>query len=157
MKKYYLKIWTTIRLSIAETINTTDNAHRQELLNSIKRNEETILLAETFDDLDQIMVATQTELIFRLIGHFPKNYRAKRVFNKRGSWTLNSLRQIQYTQSIEQRKNSIFKAVQEKYKDRFGDWEDFVTDVYYKRCNDDPEKLIDWIKQNHPDIYLDLF
>lgn len=157
LKKYYLKIWTTIRLSITETITTTDNAHRQELLNSIKRNEETITLAKTFDDLDQIMVTTQTELIFRLIGHLPKNYRAKRVLNKKGGWALNFLRQIQYTQSIEQKKNAIFKAVKEKYEDRFGDWGDFVTNVYYKECNDDPEKLIGWIKQNHPDIYLDLF
>ena len=91
------------------------------------------------------------------MGFLPKNYREKKVLNKKGSWRLNGVRQIQYIQSIEQKRNSIFKAVQEKYMNRFGDWGDFVTNIYSKECNSDPEKLIDWIKANHWDIYLDLF
>ena len=72
-------------------------------------------------------------------------------------WKLDFHRQIQYTQSIEQKKSIIFAAVQGKYNSRFGTWGSFLTKIYSKQCESNPEFLVTWIKANHPDIYLDLF
>jgi hypothetical protein len=54
---------------------------------------------------------------------------------------------------MEQKKNLIFAVVQTTYKDRFPNWTNFRLEVYWKQCNDEPQKLVEWLKHNHPDIY----
>lgn len=156
-KKYYLKIIMSIRFAVQETITVTDRNHKTELLQTIERYEGYLKKTKSFEELDQLMITFQTELILLLIGLVPNRWRVKRVINKRDLWKLDSYRQIHYTQTIEQKKNLIFKAVQGKYQERFGDWGDFVTKIYWGQCNSKPESLIDWLKLNHVDIYLDLF
>ena len=96
-------------------------------------------------------------MIFLLIGQLPNRWKSKKVINRKGNWKLDSYRQIQYIQSSEQKKNLIFKAIQNKYKERFKDWNDFVVNVYWKKCNSNPDELINWLKEEHIDIYCDLF
>ena len=157
-KRYFLKLIKSIKFAIEETVTLTDNLHKKELARTIQELESAITDANSLDEIDQRMIAFQSELIFLLIGFFPRRLGSdKIIINKRNLWKLDLYRQIQYTQTIEQKKCLIFKAVQGKYQSRFGNWGDFLTKIYSEQCKNRPEILIDWIKANHPDIYIDLF
>lgn len=156
-KKYFLKITKSIKFAIEETITIADNYHKQELLNTITESEKLIKLSESFDSLDQQMVSFQSELIFLLIGLMPHRWQRQKVINNRSSWKLDDYRQIQYTQNIDQKEKLIFNAVQGKYKDKFGSWNEFLDNIYYKQCHHDPDELILWFRKNHADIYSELF
>ncbi len=156
-KRYYLKIIKSVKFAIEETVTLTDNAHKEELTRTIQDFISSIKEANSLDELDQRMIALQSELIFLLIGFFPRRLGSEKIINKRSLWKLDLYRQIQYTQTTDQKKNIIFKAVQGKYQGRFGNWSDFVTKIYSEQCKSTPQTLIDWVKANHPDIYLDLF
>jgi hypothetical protein len=155
-KKYYLKILKSIKFSIEETITLTDKNHKEELQQTILYYETSINNAEKFDELDQLMITFQSKFIFLLIGLLPNRWESRKIINRRDYWKLNSFRQIQYVQNADQKKNVIFNAIQGKYKSRFGEWSDLLS-FYSKECNNEPERLIEWIKKYHPDIYLDLF
>ena len=156
-KRYFLKIVKSIKFAIEETVTFTDNLHKAELTRTIQELESSITQANSLDELDQRMIAILSELIFLLIGFFPRRLGSEKIINKRNLWNLDLYRQIQYTQSIDQKKNIIFKAVQGKYQSRFGEWSSFLTKIYAKQCKNSPDTLINWIKTNHPDIYLELF
>jgi hypothetical protein len=123
----------------------------------INKSEKLIKSSKSFDSLDQQMISFQSELMFLLIGLMPHRWQQPRVINNRSLWKLDDYRQIQYTQNINQKKHLIFSAVQGKYKDRFGSWNDFLNNIYNKQCHNNPYELILWFKKNHPDIYCDLF
>lgn len=156
-KKYYIKIMRSIRFAIQETIEITDKEHRQELLKTLNDLESCFKSSKTIEQTDQLMITFQSQLIFLLIGNLPYNGQEEQFINKSDNWKLHSLRQIQYVQTNQQKKNLIFKAVKGKYRDRFGEWGDFMTDVYWRQCANDSDKLIEWLKKNHIDIYTDLF
>ena len=156
-KKYFLKIIKSIKFAIEETITITDNHHKQELLDTINSYEKSIKLSKDFDSLDQQMISLQSELIFLLIGFMPHQWQQKEVINYRRIWKLDGYRQIQYIQNSNHKKNIIFSAVQGKYKEKFGSWDEFLYNIYYNQCHNDPNELILWLKKNHPDIYYDLF
>jgi len=156
-KKYFLKIIKSIKFAIEETITITDNHHKQELLDTINSYEKSIKLSKDFDSLDQQMISLQSELIFLLIGFMPHQWQQKEVINYRRIWKLDGYRQIQYIQNSNHKKNIIFSAVQGKYKGKFGSWDEFLYNIYYNQCHNDPNELILWLKKNHPDIYYDLF
>lgn len=156
-KKYYLKIIKSIKFSIEETITVTDRNHKTELSQIIDTYEKHLKSSKSFNVLDQLMIAFQSELIFLLIGLVPSRGQSKQVINKRDMWKLDGYRKIQYVQTPEQKKNLIFRAVQGKFQKRFGDWGDFVTKIYWRECQNKPENLIEWLKINHIDIYLELF
>lgn len=157
IKKYYLKILQSIRLAIKETITVIDSGHKRNLFQTLDRFEKDIKSSDSFEEIDVMMVTFQSTLIFLLLGLLPERWRSKNVVNKKENWKLDFYRQIQFVQNVEQRKNLIFSAIQGKYKDRFIDWGDFVSNVYSKECNNKPEILEEWIKTNHPDIFTDLF
>lgn len=156
-KKYFLKIMTSIRFATEETIVIVDNHHKQELTNTIARFEEFIKSSTSFEALDQIMISFQSEMIFMLIGQMPHRWHQEKVINTRNAWKLDDSRQIQYLQTIEQKKNIIFSAVQNKYKETFGSWTDFLGNIYYRECHNDPSELIEWVREKYPDIYSELF
>lgn len=156
-KKCFLKIIKSIKFAIEETITITDDYHKQELLNTVNKSEELIKSSKSFDSLDQQMISFQSELIFLLIGSMPHRWQQQKVINKRRLWKLDDYRQIQYTQNINQKEKLIFRAVQGKYKDKFGSWDEFLYNIYYKQCHHNPHELISWLKKNHPDIYYDIF
>jgi len=156
-KKYYLKIVKSIRFAIEETITIVDSQHKQELLDTINISEKCIKLSKDFDSIDQQMISLQSKLIFQLIGSMPHKWQQEKVINKSSSWKLDGFRQIQYIQNANHKKNIIFGAIQNKCKDKYGDGGDFYHDIYWKQCHEDPEELILWFKENHPDMYCDLF
>lgn len=156
-KNFFSKIIKSIKFAVEETITIIDNHHKQELLNTINEFERRIKSSKSFDILDQQMIAFQSELIFLLIGLMPRRWQQEKVINNRNAWKLDDHRQIQYTQNTNQKINCIFGAVQGKYKDKFGSWNEFLHNIYYEKCHHDPDELILWFKKNHPDIYSDLF
>jgi len=155
-KKYYLRMLQSTRLAIEGTL-ITDPLHLKQLIELIERNEELVRKSKSIDELDQKMIALQAEIIFLLLGLVPNRWQQTNVPNRPAHWQLNDHRQIQYVQTTGQKKNLIFAALQTTYKDRFPDWADFRSEVYWKECNDEPQKLVEWLKRNHPDIYLELF
>jgi hypothetical protein len=154
-KNYFLKMIKSIRFAIEETITITDETHKRELLDRLSESEKLIKSSNSFDSLDQRMIAIQSELIFVLIGAMPHQSQKEKVINNRNSWKLDDYRQIQYTQNISQKEHLLRNAIQGKYKDRFGSWNEFLDNIYYKQCHYNPTELIAWIKTNHPDIYCD--
>ena len=146
-----------MRLAIEETLTITDRLHRQQILELIEQKEQLIRTHKSFNELDQTMIASLIEIVFLLIGLAPNRWRKENVANIKGNWKLNDYRQIQYVQTPEQKERVIFAAIQSKCQDQFPSWSDFVMDIYWKECDSDPEKLIVWFKQNHPDMYMELF
>ncbi len=156
-KKYYSKIVKSLRFVVEENLNYTDKHHFDAVISLLVNYEKRMRSSNGFSTLDQTMIAFQTELIFLLIGSMPRNWKSNRVINRKSKWKLDKYRQITYNQSIIQKKNLIFYVLQNKYKDRFPVFKDFMSNVYRKECQRDPKKLIDWLKKNHPDIYLNIF
>jgi hypothetical protein len=156
-KKYYIKIICSIRFAIVETITITDKEHRQELLETLNSFEKGIRSSKTFDEIDQLMITLQSEVIFLLIGNLPNRVMEQKVINRQAIWKLNNIRQIQYIQTNEQKRNLIFKAVKGKYSERFGEYGNFKTEIFIMKCHANSEELIEWLKINHVDIYTELF
>jgi hypothetical protein len=156
-KRNFLKIIKSIKFAVEETITITDNCHKQELLSTISKFDELVKSSKHFDSLDQLMISFQAELVFLLIGFMPHQWQQQKVINNRNLWKLDDYRQIQYTQNVDQKKHLIFSAIQGKYKGRFGTWNEFLDNIYYKQCHNDPHELVVWVKKNHPDMYCDLF
>lgn len=156
-RKYYLRIMRSMRLTIEENLTITDRMHRQQLLELIEREEKFIRTSKSFNELDQQMVAFLIEMFFLLVGLSPNRWRKENVANIKANWKLNDYRQIQYVQTPEQKERVILGAIQTRYPEIRENWSDFVLDIYWKECNYEPEKLIEWFKQNHPDMYMELF
>ena len=148
-RKYFLKIITSLEFAIEETIEIIDNHHKQEMLDTINRFKESIRLSKSFESLDQEMISFQSELIFLLIGFMPHRWQQKKVINYRRIWKLDGYRQIQYIQNSNHKTNIIFGAVQGKYKEKFGSWDEFLHNIYFNQCHNDPDELILWFKKNH--------
>lgn len=156
-KRYYLKILDTFLIAINETIIISDKTHVELLKSIILEGKRRLSGSKTFDSLDNSFICTQTELIFQLIGNNPERNFEKIVPNRKDKWKLNRYRQIQYTQTNEQKLNQIFNLIQSKYSDRFPKFiDDFFYKVYVDECQRDFRNLIHWIKISHPDIYLEI-
>ncbi|TAL38925.1 MAG: hypothetical protein EPN93_03345 [Spirochaetes bacterium] len=156
-KKYLLKITKSLRYSIESTIHSVDSKHLSDLIELVEHMKTTIGKCKDIHELDQVYLSKITQLCFMIIGDFPKRWKINQVRNAKSIWNLNSHRQLVYIQTAEQKAHSLFSAIQGKYHDRFPSWSDFVLNIYYRECSNNPEILIKWIKKNHPDIYLELF
>ena len=154
-KKYYLKLIKSFSHAISETIEISDKTQIKNLNNILINGEKQINLCEKFSELDQIFITIETKLVFQLLGMIPNHSREETVLNRKENWKLNSIRQIQYVQSSKQKEMMIFKLIQDVFINRFGDLVNFVS-IYKEECNNDLDKLINYLKQNHPDIYEEI-
>jgi len=156
-RRYYLKILDTFTIAINETIIIADKTHMELLKTIISDGKKRLNTSKTFDSLDNSFICTQTELILQLIGNNPERNFQKNVPNRKDKWKLNRHRQIQYTQTNEQRLNQIYNLIQSKYSDRFPNFiDDFYYKIYIDECQSDFRNLMNWIKMNHPDIYFEI-
>lgn len=158
-RKYFRRMIASIEVAARATLTITDQSHRTQFIDVTERYDSLIRSSKSHDDVRELMIAFQSEIIFLLIGAMPNRWQEENVTNtnRKENWKLNLYRQIQYVQNAEQKKNVIFDAVQNKYRDRFGDWGEFVSSVYHSKCEALPEKLVQWMKEEHPDIYMELF
>lgn len=156
LKKYCLKLIKSYSHAIEQTIEVSDRNQINNLKKILSHGEEQIKRCKTFSELDQIFIFTQSRLIFQLLGEIPNRWQSKKVQNRKENWKLNSYRQIQYVQTINHKGRLAFNLIKDKYLDKFGSWTNFMLDVYWKECNNKPKKLLDYLKQNHPDIYEEL-
>ena len=131
-KKYCKKTRSDI-----ETAALIDHYRKQELLKELDKAENSLTCAKSFDTLDQVINVFQMNFISLLLN--------------------DSYGQIQYLQDANHKMNIIFAAVQGKYKERFGEWGDFLADIYAAKCNSNPKMLVEWVRVNHPDMYCTLF
>jgi hypothetical protein len=154
-KKYYLKLIKSMYFAITETIEIVDKDQLNRLINILKNGENEIKLRKNFYDIDQSFITTQTKLILQLLGVVPKRSSERNVLNRKENWKLNGLRQIQYVQNLRNKELIIFKIIQEKFMKRFGDWTDFVC-LYHEKLENDPHKLVEYLKVEHPDIYNEI-
>ncbi len=157
LKKHYLKIMKSMRYAVEETIYSTDKTHSRKIEQVLCDYESLLKKCRMHHEVDQVMIAFQTELFFKLLGDFTERSSENDVVNSQDKWRLNHYRQIQFVQTKEQKRNIIFSVIQEKYRDRFDDWENFIIDIYLQKCNKDPDRFIDWLAENHPDIYTSIF
>jgi len=154
-KKYYKKILKSLIISIQQTITISDNRQINELIELLEYGINQIKSCKSFEDIDQRMITTLGQLSFQLIGDCPDRWSHENVNNRKEYWELNGQRQIQYIQTPEHKVNSIKDIVYRKYKERFGSWIEFLDFLSHDLKND-PEKIIDFIKDNHPDIYEEI-
>lgn len=154
-KKYYLKLIKSITHSIKETITITDYNQIKSLDVILKIGEKQLKTCKTFSELDQIFISIETKLIFQLIGQIPNNNSKSNVINRKEVWGLNNYRQIQYVQSAKNKEMMIFKIVQENHIETFGNLDNFFL-MYYEKCNNNPDCLIEYLKLNHPEIYAEI-
>ncbi len=154
-KKYYLKLIKSFNHAIFETIEIADKSQLKSLTNILRNGEKEINLCKTFSEIDQIFISIETKLIFQLLGQIPNRSRDKTVLNRKENWVLNNFRQIQYVQNSKNKELMIFKLIQDRFIDKFGDWSDFVF-LYYEKCGDNVDRLMDYLRLNHPDIYAEI-
>lgn len=154
-KKYYLKLIKSFNHAICETIEIADKNQIKNLSNILQNGERQIKLCKTFAAIDQTFIAMETKFILQLLGQIPNRSREKTVLNRKENWKLNGLRQIQYVQNSKNKELLIFKLVQDRFMDRFGDWSDFVS-LYSEKCNNNINELLDYLRLNQPEIYAEI-
>lgn len=152
-KEYFLKLLKSFGFAIKETIKIVDKEQLNSLDLIIKQGEEKIKTSKSYNDIDQVFIATQTKLIFQLIGHLPKTPNGENIINRKGIWELNGHRQIQYVQNMKNKELAIFGIIQDN--NLFGDWSNFVS-FYSSELDNDVEKLIEYMILNYPDKYKKL-
>lgn len=154
-KIYFIRIITSIKHSINQTIEVSDKHQIINLINILNVGEKNLKLCKTFSEIDQTFITIQTKLIFQLIGYYPNNSQEKNIINKKERWKLNPIRQIQYTQNNKQKEIAIFQLIQTRFLDKFGSWSDFLF-LYHKECNNNINNLIEYLKLNHLEIYNEI-
>jgi hypothetical protein len=155
VKKHYLKVLNTLLITIEQTIQVVDKNQINTLREIIEFGKSLITQCKEFSEIDQQMITTLAKVSFQLIGNLPYRTAAKNVDNKKVNWEFNSCRQIQYVQTVEQKANLIKDVVYRKYLNRFGTWFDFL-DFYSIELKKNPQKLLDYMKEKHPDIYEEI-
>ena len=147
-KEHFLKLLKSFRFSINETIKIADKDQLTALYIIIEEGEKELIKSKSFNDIDQAFITTQTKLIFQLIGNIPKTSDAEDRINRKGTWELNGLRQIQYVQNNSNRELLMFKIIKEH--NIFSSWGAFVH-FYNSTLNNDAEKLFQYLITNHPE------
>jgi hypothetical protein len=157
LKEHFRKLLKTYKVAIENSVDDLDGFQSRRIYDLIAREEEGLKLRKTFHDLDQSMIAFQSELIFLLLGEMPKNWHEKNVTNHARNWKLNSKRTLTYRQNDDQRMLVIFEALSTKeYENRLPDKEELRT-KFWIDCKSKPKLFIRWFKKEYPTIYLDLF
>ena len=157
IKKYYLKIAKSLWYSIDNNLKNTSEKHKSIILNHVNKFTENIKQLKTFDEIDQYMVAFLTELTFYIFCYYPNRAKDKNFINRKKYWNLDFYRSILSIQNDEQKKNEILEAVHGKFKDRFKNPDAFIMKVFMTECNGENRQLVIWLKNNHPDVYADIF
>jgi hypothetical protein len=153
VKKYYLKLLCSYSKAIKDNIDITDKYQLKSLQKILDQGHTYLKKGKSFSEIDQIFVSLQTELIFQLLGQIPDRSLKPNVTNRTGNWKLNMFRQIQYIQNSKQKENLILEIIYTKFPTRFENWLAFKIDICSNLCQNDPERLLNYLKKNHPDIY----
>jgi len=81
----------------------------------------------------------------------------KHTINRKENWLLDAHRKIIYIQNHEQKKNVIYSLTSNNfYNDKIPNREE-LREINWKICKNNPEKFVDWFKENYPNVYLEIF
>lgn len=157
-KEEYKRIFSIIRLAFTSTVKVIDHHHYKKILDTITHHEKQINYATNFNKLDQSMIAFQTNLIFLLLGFFPRRRLMlnTRIPLQKDYWTLSCFREVQFIQSNTQKVAVILDYCRtEEYTSVFDD--DPETEIYINQFKKNDALFIQWFKENRTKIYLELF
>lgn len=98
-RKYVLKLFDAVRISITQSIEIRDEAWVVEVHENLDRGAMAAKSAKDIDDLLSVLSATLLRQVFLQIGRLPNRSTARKVTLAREYWTLNSHRSVQYIQT----------------------------------------------------------
>ncbi len=157
-KKHILKAVKAIRKSILANIDTTDEFHKNKLLELCNQATQRIKEAKRKDQINLSAIECFIRITLELMGGMPYHWEM-RVVNRLQDWKLNRHRKLAYLQTPNQKANLILYLTNwPPYCDRFSDKE--KGELFHKFRYDfegDGNRFIEWFKQKHKDIYLELF
>ena len=144
---------TFIAEKILNAINRGFNPTKAMKL--LDETDKKIRKSKEFSSIDQLMIAFETKLIFLLIGYMP--HRIKDTINKKENWILDAQRKIIYSQDIEQKRNVIYDLTdKEPFRSKMPT-RDELRNIYWKKCNSDPNIFVEWFMIHYTGIYLKIF
>jgi len=152
-RKDLVRVIKNLRRSIESTVNT-DPHHMSTLLQTCDRAIESVGSAHTASVASNRAIQFLASTAFMLVGHMP-NYFFEDQPTHRNYWILDGERQIGYTQSMSQKARVIRNR--EKCGASGMDSRMRPLDAKYREFGCDPVRFVEWIKENHPNIYLEYF
>jgi hypothetical protein len=98
-RKYVLKSFTAIRISIEESVEVCDQAWLAAINENLLRGETEAKASKDIDNLLSCFTATLLRQVFLQMGRVPSRGGQSTVSLKRENWCLNGHRSVQYVQS----------------------------------------------------------
>lgn len=145
-----VRVVTNLRRAIVLTLHT-DAQHLQMLEAECDQAIDRIKHAKSEQDASSAAIRYLARIAFMLVGEFPDNYDEAQPTRDK-FWILNRERQIGYTQSMWQ------KAQYLRRLDRQGhlgaDLKGRQFERKYHELEGNPRAFVQWVKDEHPDVYL---
>lgn len=154
-KKHLLNIVKVVRHSILVNIDTADAFHKNKLLELCDQASKSIKETRKKDRLNLLAIEYLVKVIFELMGRLPNHWSMKAV-NRLEHWKADTFRKLTYLQTTEHKVKLILSLpCIDKYRTRFThEWE---LSEKLRHLKDDGDRFIEWFKQKHQDIYLEVF
>ena len=147
----------TIRKSILLNINTADQSHKRKLLELCDETAKRLKEAQGKDQVNLAALECVVKITFELMGGTP-NHWEYRIVNRAEDWKLDHHRKLAYTQTSKQKANYILYLTNWTLHDTFSSEEKIeLHDKLWYDFRGNGDRFINWFKQRHKDIYLELF
>jgi hypothetical protein len=101
-RRYLKRTVLALEIAIEETVHADESWHK-EASELLKKCEESLCSAKTFDHLVSSFTATLLRLTFLQIGQIPNHSRQEKVSLHKSNWKLDSYRTVIYAQKLTQR------------------------------------------------------
>lgn len=155
-KKQFSKLLNTLRKSFKETFLNTDSSHLLEIENLIRDEIESIKKENSVDKIYQSLVVFFPKLCFLFLGQIPHNW-SKRTKDNRSSWLLNDFRQIQYTQTENQKFDYLIQLLEQDKIPELAELKYNGVMEQFRSSKKDNEVFMNWFLRTYPEIYIRLF
>ena len=155
-RKDLLKTTRYIRKAIEINVHC-DSGHKHRLLEACDRLLEHLGKAKTIAAIHAVMFEYQTRIIFLLLGNMPDHWRIRSPYSSK-FWQLDGHRTLQYQQSASQKAYLLINLVdiRKQLSVEPKDYHD-LHDAFYRGCNGDPDKFLEWFKSEFPVEYCSVF
>ena len=112
-RRYVLKIFDAIELSVKSTIQIRDEEWFEEVQSNLEHGRELARISESTDDLIAALSAALLRQVFLQLGAAPSRKTAKSVPLKAEHWRFDGFRSVQIVQSLQQ-KETLFRSTQRR-------------------------------------------
>jgi hypothetical protein len=152
-KKHILKLSNSLKSAIEINIQDIDALHYKSLLDRIEILEKEVRESGSVEELGQSVVLRMFQLVFLLVGDTPNNWDLKKKTHKT-HFSLKKHRGIHYSQSLEQKFNSIIDNAPSNQFSEMKYSKQMLLNSFTTEHNRDFKRFLDWHKKSFPETHL---